>query len=436
MTKSQNFDISKKANGQNLWVFMIGNLISGFGETCIQIAYIPFLYEVTDTNLFITGLFTTLFTVLWFIPAPISGKLSDKFGRKKMLVISKPIALVGLGLLFFVNKNNLHLLIISIFLRAIGFMSSNINRQILISESNRDSKNGLGRIFGIMAFLYFGSTIGGAVFVNQTGYSYVTYFLIFGVTTCIVWIMEVLFITDNASHHQKRVTIVSTPKKSWKEIFSNSKIQIAIIFLTIDFFVWDISNSVLTAGLQQNYGFSLEDLAFISIWFNISTMLFQIPAGKLTDKYGKKKILILSEACGILIFATHIVTALLWSGENSTILMASMILTQILFGIVASTFIPSESMMMTDLDESRKGESYGMVSFVRGFGALPTGAIGGYLMGSVHFITPFIITIIGIGFLIAFLVKFGYKFEDEKNLGQNIEKEKKNKPKMESLLEI
>ncbi|WP_371802454.1 MFS transporter [Candidatus Lokiarchaeum ossiferum] len=436
MNKTQNFDINKKTKRQNLWVFMIGNLISGFGESCINIAYIPFLYEVTDNNLFITGLFSTLFTVLWFIPAPISGKLSDKFGRKKMMIISKPIALVGLGILFFVNKNNLYLLIVSIFLRAIGFMSSNINREILIAESNSDSKNGLGRIFGILAFLYFGSTIGGAVFVNQTGYSFVTYFMIFGGITCMIWIMEVLFITDNTTYLQKRTTENSRTQKNWREIFSNSKIRTAIIFLTLDFFVWDVSNSVLNAGLQRNYGFTLENLAFFSIWFNVSTMLFQIPAGKLTDKYGKKKILIVSEAVGSLIFAIHIFTALLWSGESTTTVIVSMVLTQILFGVVASTFIPSESMILTDLDESRKGESYGMVSFVRGFGALPTGAIGGFLMGSVHFITPFIVSIVGIVLIIIYLVKFGHRFEDEEKIEHKIGNENESKPKIESLLEI
>ena len=436
MTKSQNFDINKKANRQNLWIFMIRNLISGFGESCINIAYLPFLYQVTNNNLFITGLFSTLFIVLWFIPSPISGKLSDKFGRKKMLIISKPIGILGVGLLFFVNKNNLYLLILSTFLQAIGFMSSNMNRQILISESNNNSKEGLGRIFGIMAFLFFGSTIGGAVFVNQTGYAYVTYFLIFGVIKCILWIMEIVFITDITIYQKKTTTAISKPRKSWKEVFSKSKIRIAIVFLTLDFFVWDVSNSVLNAGLQMNYGFTLEDLAFISIWFNVSTMLFQIPAGKLTDKFGKKKILILSESFGILIFVIHIFTALFWSGVSTTIVMISMVITQILFGIVASTFIPSESMIMTDLDESRKGESYGMVSFVQGFGALPTGAIGGFLMGSVHFVAPFIVSIVGLVVIVAYLVKYGHLFDDEKKLGHIIEKEKKSKPEMESVLEI
>ncbi len=77
---------------------------------------------------------------------------------------------------------------------------------------------------------------------------------------------------------------------------------------------------------------------------------------------------------------------------------------------MATTFIPSESIILTDLDESRKGESFGMVSCVRGIGAIPSGILGGFLMGRVHFVAPFIFIFIGLLFLIGFLIKYGHRF--------------------------
>ena len=327
-----------------------------------------------------------------------------------MILLSKPIAILGVLLLFFVNQHNLFLLIISIILRAVGFMSSGLNFQILISESSDESKNGLGHIFGVMAFIYFVSTIGGAIFVNRTGFDYNIYFMIFFIVCIILWIRDFIFISD-IDHLKKNVRIQSN-KKDWRELFKNPKVRSAMIFLTVDFLVWGISGSILAAGLQSQYGFTLKDLAYFQMFFSISNMIFQIPAGKLTDKIGKKKTLIICEISGLLIYGLHIVTFIFWSLGNEAFLFPSMIAIQILFGITVTTFIPSEMMILTDLDESRKGESYGMVNFVRGFGAIPPGIIGGFLMGSVHFIAPFIFTIIGITFLILYLLKFGHNFEE------------------------
>ena len=92
-----------------------------------------------------------------------------------------------------------------------------------------------------------------------------------------------------------------------------------------------------------------------------------------------------------------------------------MITINILHGFVASAFIPSESMILSDLDESRKGISYGMVSFIRGLGAMPTGIIGGYLMGSIHFTAPLILTTIGIIILILYLLRYGDRFDALEN---------------------
>ncbi|MHA1475797.1 MAG: hypothetical protein ACTSQ5_11510, partial [Promethearchaeota archaeon] len=64
------------------------------------------------------------------------------------------------------------------------------------------------------------------------------------------------------------------------------------------------------------------------------------------------------------------------------------------------------------------------------------GAIGGFLMGSVHFIAPFIVTTIGIVFIILYLLKYGHRFEDDKEekeeelkLNKNIESKENNSKK-------
>ena len=83
-----------------------------------------------------------------------------------------------------------------------------------------------------------------------------------------------------------------------------------------------------------------------------------------------------------------------------------LITVQIIWVVNQTTFVPSEAIITTDLDETRRAESYGILALIRGIGVMPTGIIAGLLIANVHYIIPFIITIMGIIFKIWFLLKF------------------------------
>jgi len=85
-----------------------------------------------------------------------------------------------------------------------------------------------------------------------------------------------------------------------------------------------------------------------------------------------------------------------------------LIIAELLMGICVSSFIPSEGMTVTNLDKTgnRKAEYYGIVLLIRGVEFIPTGIIAGLLIDYVHFIAPFILSIIGIFFLIWVLHKY------------------------------
>jgi len=284
-----------------------------------------------------------------------------------------------------------------------------------------------------MAFLYFGGNIAGSLVVNFIDLAYLRYYLIVPVLIFTIdWVIKWGFLTE--THHP---SVIIREKKSfgqiWQGIFKNSKINAAMIFLTLDVLVWGVSGVVYKAGLQDNYLVTVDDFALMQFVFSLCMMLFQIPAGKLTDKIGIKKSLIFSISVGLIIFPLFILLSFMWDLGYVGILMPVVITTQVLWAATASTFIPSEHMILTDLDESRKAESHGIVSFVRGFGAIPNGILGGFLIGNVHFIAPFIFSTIGVVFEIWFIIKNGHKFE--------INKEKKSshvhlKPSSSSSIEI
>ena len=406
--KSVKSDKNKKAKRRNLQTFTFGNLAFGFADACIMIVIIPLYLELTGSE-FITGLLITIFMIMQFLPGPISGKLSDKFGRKTMKLIGHPLHIIGFTLLFFTSEDTIFLLILSIVFRGLSASSEPINYQMIVAESTDKSKNDKGYIFGLMAFLYFFGNVGGSIFVNLTNFELRQYIVVFLVISSAVWFVNAIFLTETHSPGDKEKDVPKT--KVWRELFKNPKIKFAIILLTVDIFVWQITGSVYNAGLQKTYNITVDDLAILNLGFSISMIIFQIPAGKLTDKIGIKKSLILSISFGLIIYPLNIIVWIIWSFVNTSLLIPLLFISQILWGATASTFIPSESSILTDLGDSRKGENFGWVHAVRGIGGIPTGVIGGFLMEYVHFLAPFIITTIGVAVEIWYIIKYGKNYQ-------------------------
>ena len=138
---------------------------------------------------------------------------------------------------------------------------------------------------------------------------------------------------------------------------------------------------------------------------------FSNPWRPLADKIGKKRSLILSESFGLASYFCYILAFIVWSLGFQLYLIPLLSVANILNGLTASMFIPSAQMILTDLDETRKAESYGISDFLIGLGFIPTGIIGGYLTEEFNYIIPFILSFIGIIFLIWYLRKF---FDEEK----------------------
>ncbi|MHA1729417.1 MAG: MFS transporter [Promethearchaeota archaeon] len=394
---------------RNVWAFLFGNGLYGFSDAVFIVAYNVYLYELTG-DLFLVGFYLTLGMILYFIPQPLTGRISDRIGHKKAMILVEPVNIMGLVLLILAKDFGLFWIPISIILRNSVNSAKELNYKIIVAESGEVTNNKIGFLFSSMNFIYFGTSIVGSLFITLTNFDLRVYFLIYIANVTLNWLKNVIFITDPNQSGLRKEKIPF--KTVWKQIYRKKVVQIAAFYFTMDILIFQISGSVYNTGLIDYFGFTQQDLGFLTLIFNITMMVFQIPGGKMVDKFGKRKTLMLSLLSGIMIYSISIISWILWSHNFVAILIPSLITVQILSGMGASTFIPSETMIMTDLDKTRKAESYGIVSFVRGIGSIPTGIIGGFLMSRVHYIAPFIVTLLGIFFLLWFLLRYGKNFDN------------------------
>ena len=392
---------------RNILALCIAKLIHGFGASMFNVVYQPFLLDLTN-SLFITGVLVTLGSVMQFLPMPLVGKLSDRIGHKTTIIISIPLYILGLVLIFISDLNNILYLIFGIVVYYLGFTLNNMNAQFLVAENSGSSK---GLMYGLIFFSFFIGSIGGNIFVifGQSISTRVFFLIFMGIL--IVEGLIFTFFLSNKWREQKADALLNEDlqvkkEQTWLKFFKDPRMRSILIFFTLDIFVYGISLSIYTGGLSDYYHLTTEEISFIIVWMNITNMLFQIPAGRITDKLGKKNSLILSAITGLIFFIINIIASILWSNGMTFVLIPALIAAHIIFAFSIITFIPSEQIILTDLGKNKKAESYGVVSFIRGVAFIPTGIIGALLIENVHYLAPFIITSIGIIVEIWFLFKF------------------------------
>ena len=396
----------EKIRRRNFYGMIFTHFSYGIGQSMFFIVYMPFIYDFTG-SIFITGVITTLGNVIQILPRPWIGRLSDRYGRKIIWYFDAP--LVIFGLFFFIIADNLFILVAGVLTLSFGWAISFSVYQVFVSENSKDTKKGFN--FGILTFILFGGNIIGSYFVLvDSRFNISFYFLIFIIILVINQIILIIFYSDpiprKTSLHANPDKSLKAEKGIWRKMLTTPKLRAIIIFFTLDAFIYSISLSIYTAGLIDQYDITKQDIALLALCSNISLVLFQIPAGHLTDKIGKKKTLILCELSGLAFFSLLIIAFFLWSSGFERSLLPLLIIGQIINAAVATTFIPSEGITLTNLDETRRAESYGIVALIRGIGVIPTGVIAGFLIQSVHYIAPFIFTIMGIILLLWFLSKY------------------------------
>jgi len=408
MKKHRNSGDLEKLKRRNLWVLFIIGLIHGFGVGMLNVLLQPFILDLTNSIL-VTGALISLGGVMQFLPLPLVGKFSDKHGRKIPLLIGIPIYILGLFFFIISNSSTLFFLIIGILLFFMGFTFNSLNRQFLTSENSDKAK---GFMYGLMFFSFFGGTIGGSALIMFNGsINSRFYFIIFAGILLTEWIIYFLFLTDV---YKIRINQGLVPQHNptnkdhniWRKLLQTPKTKVLLIFFTLDIFIYSISLSIYSGGLKDQYNFTIEQLAIFSMAFNIASLVSQIPAGKLVDKLGKKKTLILSQFFGFGFFFMNGLAYSLWTMGFEIFLFPFIIMAQICISLSVTTFIPSEQILLTNLDETRKAESYGIVGFIRGIGFMFTGVIGGLLIENVHYLAPFILSAIGVLFEVWYLVKY------------------------------
>lgn len=211
----------------------------GFG---LVLPLLPFIAETYHATPLVIGLLSGSYSLFQFISGPILGRLSDRYGRKKLLIISQFGSVVGYVLLGLANS--LPILFVSRIIDGITGGNISIAQAYMadITDKNNRAKGMglLGAAFGLGFML--GPAIGG--YLSRFGFAVPAYFAaaIGLVTTFMtVYFLEETVNTTQTSHSPRTAL-------TWNKLIALLK-TFPIGTLIITFFLISLGFS----GMQGTY---------------------------------------------------------------------------------------------------------------------------------------------------------------------------------------
>ncbi|MGG0717423.1 MFS transporter [Robertmurraya massiliosenegalensis] len=333
----------------------------GFG---IIIPVLPFYAENIGASPTELGLLMAVYSIMQFLFAPMWGRISDRIGRKPVIMIG----ILGLALSFFLMAIS-HQLWMLFLARILGGFLSSANMPTVMayvaditSEENRGkgmgligAATGLGFIFGPAVGGVFSEIALSLPFYIAAASSLFTFFLVF-------FILKESLQIEERKHTSKR-------KTPWKEAVSS---PVSMLFF-LQLFV-----SISLAGLEATFayfaavkaGLDAVKLGYIFMIMGLAQAFVQGGLiGRLTKRYGEGPVIQMGIFISAIGFGLILLSNSFWT--------AALYLT--VFGVGNGLIRPGVSSLLTKKSSTGHGSTTGMLSSFDSLGRIIGPPLGGWL---------------------------------------------------------
>jgi MFS family permease len=365
----------------------------------------PILYGYSKKfglNDFQNGLLFAIFSIGQFISTPIIGRLSDKYGRRPMLLVS----IIGTALSFFIMAFAPNALFLFIARALDGLTAGNVP-VIFAVVSDSTIPDERAKAFGVIGSAFsFGFIFGPAVSAFTVSYGQGVPFIIAGIITLIATLLAFFYLPETNSHMKdvKHGKLFDFPKM-WHTLFDPN---VGVTFIISLIFFLAFSCAIL-------YGFQPFTLNVLKISQSQNAQLFTMfgTIGFLSQTFFVDRI------TKLLGMKKTFTAGLIWTAlsffimyiSRSLILfiIASIILA--LFNSIVQTLIPT--ILSSEADAKSQGTIMGLNASYQSIGMIFGPIIGG-LIATIFTPLPFLlggILVIACAFLSTYVLRPGIKKE-------------------------
>lgn len=308
-----------------------------------------------------------------------SGYYSDRIEKRKAPVITGYSISATSKILLLLATSGWGFILFSRFLDRVGKGIRSAPRDALISESTPGSMQ--GRAFGFQRGMDFaGAVIGSAIcyflvleFLDPVTKnlrdlnSFYTIFII-SIIPAFLGVAALFFIKEN----KKKISGEKKKKPKPNLNIGSYSRNLRILFIAQFIFTLGNSSNQFLLLRSMELGYALSTVILMYILFNITTTLLSSPFGILSDRIGRKRVLM----AGYILYSAVYLSFGLISAGNAFLLWGFWPL----YGIYYAMTEGVEKAFVSDLaPEASKATALGFYHTITGIGLLPASIIAGFL---------------------------------------------------------
>jgi multidrug resistance protein len=349
----------------------------GFG---IVIPILPLLVEKTGGGAFMVGVVIAIFSLFQFIFSPILGRLSDKYGRRPVLILSSFINAISYFLIFL--SQSLPLIILARIVAGVGSANISVAQAYIadVSSSHERTKKMalIGAAFGL-GFIV-GPLLGGVV-SDTFGVS--AAFIIPAVLSAANTVLIFFFLPESNKSLQKHIKIEFINMRVTREVMRPKNMS----FLLILFFLVNVSLSLIIGVFplysKANFGWNEAQNGYYFGLIGIGSFFTQaFLINLLLRKFDETQMVRL----GILVFGITIAAIGLSPIGWITLVLGP--LTSFSFSLIN---VNVQSLISLESDESEQGIVMGVA---QSFGAIARvfGPLAGGIIATFNLSMPYVVS--------------------------------------------
>ncbi|MEN6530102.1 MAG: MFS transporter [Anaerolineaceae bacterium] len=275
-----NFKQTAKEFPRKFWLVIGVSFIDHVGGTMLFPFFSLYITQKFNVGMTEAGIVLGLFAITGLIGQMVGGALTDKFGRRKLIIFGLVFSAISTLTLGFINKFSvlIPLVVVIGLLSDIAGPAHNAMIGDILPESKRQEGFGIMRVIGNLAWI-IGPTIGGFV----ADRSFLALFIIDAVISCIVAFLFFLFISETKpeAHPDTKVESIFTTFKGYGKVLRDSSFIAFLVASMLMGLVYQQMYNSLSVYLRDNHGIDPKGYGFLLTASAIVVILFQFSMTRL-----------------------------------------------------------------------------------------------------------------------------------------------------------